>query len=257
MKGYVMAKLKFFDCNCSVGRVPYPHILDIPDAAGLCREMETAGIEEALVYHTMARDADPLLGNRLLHDALENAEGLYPCWVILPHHTGEIPPPAKLLKDMEEKNVRAVRMYPTNNFHSFSMAEWSVGELLSSLEEARVPLLLDIEIVWWETVQTILDKYPRLPVIAANVSYRHNRFSYPLFEKYQNLHVETSRYMGAGTIEDVVRRFGPRHILFGSNMPQYTGTAVVSLITYLDISREEKEAIAGGTLRQLLKEALS
>ncbi|MCE5251558.1 amidohydrolase [bacterium] len=252
-----MSKLKFFDCNCSVGRVAYPYILDIHDAAGLKREMETAGIEEALVFHTVARDADPPLGNRLLHEAIEGTEGLHPCWIILPHHTGEMSPPPQLLKEMEEKGVRAVRMYPTNNFHSFSMADWTVGDLLNALEEARVPLMLDIEIVWWETIQSILEKHPRLPVIATNVSYRHNRFSYPLFERYKNLHVETSRYMGAGTIRDVVERFGPRPILFGSNMPQYTGTAVVPMITYADISREDKEAIAGGTLRTLLQEALT
>lgn len=252
-----MKKLHFFDCNCSVGRVPYPHLLDISDAEGLRREMDTAGIEEALVFHTMARDASPPLGNSLLREAIAGVEGMYPVWVVLPHHTGEIPPPHELLKDMKEKGVRAVRMYPTKDFHSFSLAEWSSGELLVALEEAHVPLMLDIEIVWWEAIQTILDKYPGLPVIATNVSYRHNRFTYPLFEKYENLYVETSRYFGAGNFEDIVKRFGPMSILFGTNMPQYTGTAAVAMLSYADISREDKEAIAGGTLRSLLKEALS
>ena len=252
-----MAKLRFFDCNCSVGRVPYPLIMDIPDAKGLRCEMDTAGIEEALVYHTMARDSSPPLGNKILQEAIAHAQGLHPAWVVLPHHTGEMPHPRKLLKDMEENGVRAVRMYPTRDYHSFSMSEWCVGELLSALEEAHVPLMLDIEIVWWETMQTILEKHPCLPVIATNIGYRHNRYTYPLFERYENLYVETSRYFGAGTIEEVVNKFGARPILFGTNMPQLTGTAAVSLLTYADIPFEEKEAIAGGNLRSLLKEALS
>ena len=90
-----MSKLKFFDCYCSVGRVPYPLIMDIPDVEGLRKDMATAGIEEALVYHTIARDTDPPLGNKLLEEALAGQEGLYPCWVILPHHTGEMPSPDK------------------------------------------------------------------------------------------------------------------------------------------------------------------
>jgi len=57
--------------------------------------------------------------------------------------------------------------------------------------------------------------------------------------------------------EDVVERFGPRRILFGTNMPACTGTAAVSMLTYADIPREAKEAIAGGTVRSLMKEALS
>lgn len=252
-----MAKLRYFDCNCSIGRTPYPQLLDISDAGGLVREMDTAGIEEALVYHSVAKDCDPALGNRLLDEAIADNDRLHPCWVVLPHHTGEMPEPMALLNEMERKGVKAVRMYPTKDFHSFSLAEWNCGELLAALEEARVPLMLDIEIVWWEAIVAILASHPRLPVIAANVSYRHNRFTYPLFAKHENLYLETSRYFGAGVFEDVVSRFGSRHLLLGSNMPRFTGTAVVSMLTYADIPPSDKEAIAGGNLQRLLKEALS
>ena len=51
-----MAKLKFFDCNCSIGRIAYPLLYDIHDVDGLINEMDVAGIEEALVYHALARD---------------------------------------------------------------------------------------------------------------------------------------------------------------------------------------------------------
>ena len=252
-----MAKLTFFDCNCSIGRTPYPYLLDISDVEGLKGEMDAAGIEEALVYHSVARDTDPAMGNTLLEEALKGEKRLHPVWVVMPHHTGEMPAPGALLKEMEQKGVRAVRMFPTTIHHSFSLAEWNSGELLGALEEARVPLMLDIEVVWWEAMVAILEKHPRLPLVATNVSYRHNRFTYPLFEKYENLYLETCRYFGAGVYEDVVRRFGPGHILLGSNMPRFTGTAVVSMLTYADISREAKEAIAGGNLRRLMKEALS
>ncbi|MEN8229383.1 MAG: hypothetical protein ABFS38_14590, partial [Bacteroidota bacterium] len=86
-------------------------------------------------------------------------------------------------------------------------------------------------------------------------NYRYNRYIYPLLEKYKNLFIELSRFMGAGTIEDMVERFGPRHLLFGTNMPQYSGTAAVALLTYADIDQEAKQAIAGGNLRNLLKSA--
>ena len=118
-----MAKLTFFDCNCSVGRVPHPHLADMHDGEGLRGEMDTAGIDQALVFHSMARDASPPLGNSLLADAIKDVPGLHPVWVVLPHHTGEIPPPKKLLKQMEKNGVKAVRMYPTKDFHSFSLAD--------------------------------------------------------------------------------------------------------------------------------------
>ena len=256
-KEFLMAKLTYFDCNCSVGRVPYPCLLDISDVSGLLSEMDTAGIEEALVYHTISRYTDPVLGNRLLHEEIAGIERLFPVWVVMPHTTGELPPPKKLLKEMNANGVKAVRMYPTKDHHSFSLEEWSSGMLLSALEEAGVPLMLEIEIVWWESVAKILKNHPQLPVIIIDANYRHNRFTYPLFDRYKNIYIEISRHFGAGTIEDVVKRFGARPILFGTNMPQYTGTAAVSLLTYADIPHEDKEAIAGGNLRRLLEEALS
>ncbi len=252
-----MAKLKYFDCNCSVGRVRYPHIYDISDAIGLIKEMDTAGIEEALVYHTVAREADPVLGNRMLYEEIEGHKRLHPVWVLVPHHCGEFPKPKKLLKKLEANGVKAVKMYPTKDHHSFSLEKWCSGRLLSALAEARVPLMLDIEIVWWETIAKLLKDYPKLPLIVVDANYRHNRFTYPLFERHKNLYVELSRHFGAGVLEDVAKRFGSRRLLFGTNMPRYTGTAAVSFLTYADIPHKDKEAIAGGNLRKLVKEALS
>jgi len=249
-----MTKIPFFDSNTTVGRAGYPHLLDIQDAAALEREMEIAGIEEALVYHVAAREGHPPLGNALLEKEIAGRPNLYPVWVLLPHHTGEMPPPDQLLEEMREKGVRAVRLYPGRARHSFSLADWCAGPLLDVLDAARLPLLLDIEGVSWDEIYALVQKYQRLPVVVSNCSYRHNRFLYPLWERFDNLYVEICRFLGAGSIEDVVRRFGPGRLLFGSNMPQYTGTAIVSRITYADISAEDKEAIASGNLKRLLEE---
>ncbi len=252
-----MDKMRFFDCNCSIGRIGYPHLLDIPDVSGLRREMKTAGIEEALVYHVLARDGHPPLGNTLLLEEIKGQAGLYPVWVLLPHHTGEMPPPERLLEEMKSKGVRAARVYPGRLHHSFTLAEWSSGELLTALETARLPLILDIEIVTWEEVHSLLQKYPQLPIVLANFTYRHNRFLYPLWERFDSLYIEISRFMGGGAIEDAVRRFGSRRILFGTNMPHYTGTAAVARLTYADISWDDKKAIAADNLDRILKEVWS
>lgn len=249
-----MAKFHFFDCNCCLGRTGYPHLLDIHNVSGLKQEMGTAGIEEALVYHTLSRDASPQLGNSMLIDEIKGCAELHPAWVVIPHHTGEMSRPEELLKEMKKEGVKAVRIYPTRNFHSFSVNDWCCGELLSALEGALTPLILDIEIVSWDDVHTLLKNHPFLPLIIANCSYRHNRFIYPLLEKHKSLHIEMSRFMGAGAVEDLVGRFGSKPLLFGTNMPQYTGTAAVALLTYADIREDDKKAIAGGNLCQLLKE---
>lgn len=251
-----MAKLKFFDCNCSIGRVAYPLLYDIHDSAGLIKEMDAAGIEEALVYHTLARDGHAPIGNRVLIEQIKNIARLHPVWVLFPHHTGEFSNTHNLLNELKKNNVKAARLFPTKEFHSFSLSEWCSGELLAALEEKRVPVFFDIEIIDWENINTITNIHPHLPIIITNCSYRHNRFSYPLMEKYANIFIEISRYMGAGAVEDVVKKFGISRLLFGTNMPRYTGTAAVAVITYSDLSLDEKKALAGENLKNLLREVL-
>ena len=212
-------------------------------------------LEDALVYHIVARDGHPPVGNSMLMEAIKNNSELHPVWVLLPHHTGEMPHPDKLLPEMRKNNIKAVRVYPSANYHNFSISEWCSGKLLSALEEEHIPIILDMETVRWEDVNTILENHQQLPLIAATCTYRNNRYIYPLLEKYKNLFIELSRFMGAGTIEDMVERFGSHHLLFGTNMPQYTGTAAVSILTYSDIDQKAKQAIAGGNLGNLLKEA--
>ena len=249
-----MDKLSYYDCHCSIGRVGYPLLLGIADVSGLKKEMAVAGVERALVSHALARAGDPVLGNSRLMTEIAGDPDLGPVWFLLPHHTGEMPSPWRLLEDLKAGGVRAVRMDPGRAHHSFSLAEWCAGELLEGLEDARLPLILDADIVTWDEVRDLLDRRARLPLIMANCSYRHNRFLYPLFERYANLYVDTSRFLGAGTIEDVVRRFGPRPLLFGTNMPRYTGTAAVGRIAYAEIERADKDAIAGGNLTRIIGE---
>ena len=248
-----MGKLTYFDCNCYIGRVANPMLYDISDANGLLEEMDSAGIEEALVFHIIARDGHPPLGNKLLLDEISTIDRLYPVWVILPHSTGEVPGPKELLQEMKSNKVKAVRLYPSRSYHSFSISEWCAGELLAALEEAKVPLMLDIEIVNWDDVHIIVEQHRDLPIIITNCSYRNDRFIYPLLERYNNIYIELSRYMGAGAVEHLITRFGAKNILFGTGMPGYTGSAAVSLLTYSDISMKDKQAIAGDNITSLLR----
>jgi predicted TIM-barrel fold metal-dependent hydrolase len=252
-----MEKLPYYDCFCSVGRVGNPILLDIPDVAGLKKEMAAAGVERALVSHTLARFGDPVIGNSRLMTEIAGDPDLDPVWFLLPHHTGEMLAPRRLLEAMKAAGVKAVRLDPGRAHQGFSLAEWCAGDLLAALEEAHLPVLLDADAVTWDEVRDLLHNHPALPLVMANCTYRFNRFLYPLFEKYPNLHVEISRFLGAGAIEDVVRRFGSWPLLFGTNMPHYTGTAAVGRLAYAEIGRDEKESIAGGNLRGIIGEAWS
>lgn len=93
-----------------------------------------------------------------------------PCRVLLPSHTGELDD-LRTLITMVKKGVKAAKIYPKN--HYFSLSEWCVGELLSELEEYRMPILIDFSIIHyhdaiqkiqWNAIYDICKNHKNLPV---------------------------------------------------------------------------------------------
>lgn len=241
--------LRFFDCNMRVGRagvVRPEHLLDVP---GLLSEMDYAGIASALVYHAWSQEWDAGGGNRQLLAELGDCVRLYPCFVPLPHATEELARPAAFANDVRSRHG-AVRLYP--RAHSYSLSEWCSGPMLEALEEFQVPALVELAQVSWDELATVLRDHPRLPVILLATSYRVDRYLYPLFEKCENLYLETATFQIMRGIEDVCRRFGPGRLVFGTGLPLLDAGGPIAQVTYAELPPEDKRLIAGGTLARLL-----
>ncbi len=244
--------LDFFDCNCFFGRTAVPNPNSFSSRDDLVSKMDKYGISRALAYHSVARDHAPSEGNEILEKEIADEPRLEPVWVVMPHHTGEFPEPGRLLKLMKQKNVRAVRIYPSSAKQSFSLKEYSAGPLLSMLEEAGIPLFTDIDEIGWDNIDMLLEGHPRLPVILCNTGYRGDRYLYPLMHTYENLYIETSRFLSHLGIEALCRKVGSKRILFGSGMPFYTGAGAVFYIENLMLDESERRLIASGNLNAIL-----
>lgn len=239
----------FFDCNAQIGRYGVRHPEAFTTADELVNEMAHCGISEALVYHSMAKEYAPAIGNEMLLREIEG-KPIHPCWVVMPHHTGEMPPPDELLAVMKQKGVRAVRAFPA--LHQFRLSNWCAGELLDMVEAVGIPLFVDLDQTSWEDVAGILRDHPRLNLVLLRTSYRIDRYIYPLFEKYENLRIEAATYQVNYGIEAVCSRFGAKRLLFGTGLPFTEAGPSVAQITYAEISDAEKRMIAGENLRELL-----
>ena len=247
--------VSFFDSNCVIGKRSIRRSGRVGEAEfysleSLLAEMDYAGVDDALVYHSLAKEYDPMLGNRKLMDEISGHKRLHPCWVVMPHGTGEMSCPEVLVGKMLEQNVRAVRLFPSD--HLFSLADWCSGELLKELEECNMVVIIDIDQVGWDGLHGLCSRYPKLSVIITNLSYRINRYLYPLLEKFEHLHIETSGYQNHKGVETLCTRFGAERIIFGTRMPYYTPGPAMTMINYSLINTKEKEMIAGGNLRHLL-----
>lgn len=245
-----MNELNLFDCNAQIGRYGVKHPEAFTTADALAEEMAHVGISEALVFHSMAREYAPKVGNRMLLDDIKEREAMHPCWVVMPHHTDEMPRPDDLLAQMKQAGVRALRAFP--NLHQWRLTEWCAGDLLEMLEANRVPLFLDMDQTSWDSIADILKAHPTLNLCLLRTSYRCDRMMYPLMERYEGLRIETATYAVPSGIEEVTRRFGAERLLFGSGLPVTEAGPSIVQVTYAEISDADKRLIAGDNLRTML-----
>jgi hypothetical protein len=255
--------LEFWDCHAAVGRwtLPPPAGAGALDPDALRAELAAAGVDGALVHHGLGRDYDPAAGNEALLRELGQVDPagergdaggtLVPCVTLLPPDTAELPPPAEHLPALIRRGVRGARLYPRS--HNFDLAEWCAGGLLAALERHRLPLSIDLAEAPWRDLHGVCAAHPDLPVIVTRVNYRHERVLYPLFRHHPRLHVELSFFQGHRGIEEVVDRFGPERLLFGSGLPFFTPGAPVMMVARADVGDAARRAIAGGNLRRLME----
>ena len=238
------------DSSCAIGMSSVPARgvdFGVPD---LIQEMEDASVDRALVYHNLAREHYPVMGNGKLMQAIHGEPRLLPAWVLLPHHTGEVGGPEEMVTQLLDAGVRVARLYPKD--HNFSLSEWGCGPLLSVLEDHRIPLMIDLSQTDLEGIHRLCAANPRLPVILSDVGYRSDRFIYPLLERHGNLHVETGKYQTHRGVESICSRFGASRLIFGSRTPELACGPMAMSIRYARIDPESKDSILGGNILHLM-----
>jgi len=245
-------KLKFFDCNCSLGRRSTPSPEEFYSKEKLLEEMNYFGISRSLVYHSLAKEYNPDVGNEYLLKEIENVDELEPCWVLLPSYTKETLTPEKMIKKMLDNRVKAARIFPKE--HNFSLEEWNIKDLFLVLNEHKIPLFLDLDQTDWKEIYNICSHYSQIPLILTNVSYRIDRYLYPLLGKFNNLYIEISHYSVFRGIETICKNFGASHLLFGTRLPIFEAGSALNMVNFAHISQIDKQLISYENLDKLLGE---
>ncbi len=249
--------MRYLDCHASLGmhgptdaRVPWKR-------EALLADMQHADIHGALVYHWLAREYDPGYGNRVLMDEIAGHERLFPCWVLVPNHTGEMPPGAEVVAQMQARGVRAARMFPCR--HRYRFDEAVCGELFAALEDAGLPLLLDVGIygedhqVTFEEVDRLCAQHPGLPVVLLKARWESTRDVVALMQQHANTYVEFSSFQIHYGLEFMREKVGAERLLLGTEWPFKSPGAARSFVDYCELDADDKAKVAGGNLARLLK----
>ncbi len=274
-KYHSVEELTFFDANCMIGRYCHFQENSFYTKERLKEEMEYFGIKEGLVYHAVAKEYVPQVGNKMLLDELKKETSLHGCWALLPPYTKEMPPPEALVREMLAAGIKTVRVIPNERINPtilhdweqpyllFSLSQWSMGSTFSALQEHRIPLFIDFNTFFpyidrtdWDMIYRICKDYPQLPVVLVHFGWRTNRKLYALFAQCDNFYMDISGYWLYRGIESICQEFGPEKILFGTNMPLYDPGCSIMLVTHANISEEQKKLVAGDNLRRLLSNVI-
>lgn len=230
-----------FDVNVRLGSSGINGQLAL-DADGLIAEMEQFHIRRALVSHWETEEYDVALGNETL--AREFRPQMVPVWGALPDR--------KSVEELAARKPVAVRLTPSTGQHNFSLANWCAGPLLSFLQESAVITLVVVADVGWPGAASLLENFPRLPLVLLETGYRADRYLFPLLDRFPTLHFDSSTYLAHRQLEAFIQTRGPERVLFGSRLPLYTPASALGVLSSGRIRTADRLAVAGGNLRRLL-----
>ncbi len=209
-----------------------------------------------MVVHTLARDYDPVVGNRILIEQIKSYANIFPCFVLMPDIWGEF---LEVEVYLNEYNVRAVKLYPRT--HRYFFDEYTCGKIFKVLEERSIPLFIEAgrgfdekyNQVSFEEIDVLCSMHPGLNVVLQGARWEEARKIFTLMKKHKNLHIEFSSFQLNRGIEYIVENFGSDRVLFGSEFPIKSIGSARTFLDYSEISDEDKSKIAGGNLARLLK----
>lgn len=233
-----------FDVNVRLGSSGINGHLAL-DADGLLAEMEQFHIRRALVSHWETEEYDTALGNAQL--ARELRPQMVPVWGALPD--------SKSVEMLAARKPVAVRLTPAINQHNFSLERWCAGELLTYLEESAVVTLIGVADLGWTAVASLLENFPRLPLVLLDTGYRCDRYLFPLLDRFPSLHFDSSTYLAHRQLEAFIQTRGPDRVLFGSRLPLYTPASALGVLSSARIQDGDRLAVASGNLWRLLEAA--
>ena len=228
-----------------------PGVARAYSAAELVAELARHRIAGALVRITPeSLDTDVVRSNGLLADACRQNPALVPCPVVVPASGYDVPSEDRQADSAIRAGALAVVIRPGPD--SWIVADWLSDRLFRALAARHVPVLCITRLVSVEQVAEIARRFPALPLILAEASYRQQQILLPLLEAFPNVYLSAgNNYIVSGGLEQVAARVGATRVLFGTGLPDSEAAGAISYLMYAKLSTEEKQLIGSGNIRRL------
>ena len=255
-------ELKWFDANIGLGRSAFSKNRVTANVVALQEALGRYNIDRALVYHFNGKELHPNIGNEQLGREISGREGLYPCFSLVPGCDYDFPKPEDFMAQLQEKGVRAVRIFP--EIQHLELDDWVLGDFWSPFAAHRLPVFLEYDksFTWGsldqhavlKEVYELCQRHPQLPVVFTCPRIRFNRVFYKLLESCPNLRTDLLPFWNFCNVEHFAERLGAGKLIFSSGLPLQDPGGTISMVAYARLGDNEKARIAGGNLEELLNE---
>jgi predicted TIM-barrel fold metal-dependent hydrolase len=248
--------MDFCDCNCAYGIAMKPPLAPALTPTEVLAEMDLCHVARALVRNLAISEQTPEVGNLLTSQDLAGHERLTPTWAILPPQTGELGTVDEFLAAMDKAGVRSLWAFPSD--HRYLLNTTTFGGLFEEMVKREIPLFLPRAqgsggLDCYATADAVLRDFPNLYLIVAGQGpWGEDRYFRPLMERFPNFGVDTSRYELDGGIAEIVKKYGPHRLYFGTSFPNTPMGGAMLTLLHAAISEEERGWVAGGNLRRLV-----
>ena len=222
---------------------------------GIKKALDRFGIEAAILVPRLAVDADFLLGNRELLAAIKSDDRLYGYLVVNPVFPEEA---IKLMRQaMVVPKFVALAMFQGASKPFPNLDD--CREVLNAYRRFTKPVMLEVTSI--EAISAagqIATEFASIKFILGSMGGEAWKGVMGL-GRLLNIHLETSGTLDSEKIEEAVENFGPRRVLFGSDLPFANPASMLALIQSSNIPKDVMSRILDTNAKNLfgLRQELS
>ena len=214
---------------------------------GIKKALDRFGIETAILVPRLAVDADFLQGNNELLEAIKSDDRLFGYLVVNPVFPEES---IKLMRSASG-GLKFVAMAMFQGASKPFPNLDDCRDILNAYRRFTKPVMLEVtSIEGISAAERIAAEFPTIKFILGSMGGTDWKGVMGM-SKHLNLFLETSGTLDSEKIEEAVENFGPRRVLFGSDLPFANPASMLALIQSSGVPRDVVTRILDTNARNL------
>jgi hypothetical protein len=227
---------------------------DDADVHNLTSEMQRLNIAKAIVRNNDCLSTDPYFCNDVLMKNIRGRDNLIPAWFLTPGGSSPSCTITDVIEEMLRCNVKLAWTDPLAGKYDFK--SWCCEEMLSSLQEHLLPLLISFKSVNLSDLHDVMTDFPRLRVVLLDLP-RTGR--HPMIEALLKAHTElylcfSTSFAVHGGYRNLCMRYGDHRWVWGMCYPVAEGGSAITGLVYSGLTEKQINAVTFKNIERLLSE---